>query len=112
MRILLDNNVTQKLAPFLAIHEVVPARQKGWDEIENGDLISAAEDDGFDVLITADKGTLYQQNMTGRRISIILLRAYRITIRHLQPLVPELLKTLEDLPQGVFVVISSNTESR
>jgi hypothetical protein len=43
----------------------------GWGEVTNGDLIRAAEDAGFAVLITCDRNIRYQQNLTGRRIALI-----------------------------------------
>jgi predicted nuclease of predicted toxin-antitoxin system len=96
MRVLLDNNVLQQLAPLITGHEVVHARQLGWSELANGNLIGAAEAAGFEVLITADRGILYQQNIAGRKISILLLRNYRITMKHLKPLIPNVLTALED----------------
>jgi len=39
----------------------------------NGDLLNAAEQDGFEILITADKGMRYQQNFTGRKIALVVL---------------------------------------
>jgi hypothetical protein len=36
-------------------------------------LLNAAEAAGFDVLLTTDKNILYQQNLTGRKISIVVL---------------------------------------
>jgi trans-aconitate methyltransferase len=46
---------------------------RGWDAKKNGDLLSAAEAAGFDCMITGDKNISYQQNMSGRKIAIMLL---------------------------------------
>ncbi len=46
---------------------------RGWDRLSNGDLLHAAEEAGFDVLVTTDKNIRYQQNLKGRRIAIIVL---------------------------------------
>jgi len=40
---------------FLLGHQVETAAQRGWDELENGELLRAAEDAGFDVFVTPDK---------------------------------------------------------
>jgi hypothetical protein len=40
---------------------------------KNGDLLSAAEDAAFDVLVTSDKGIQYQQNLTGRKLALVVL---------------------------------------
>lgn len=45
----------------------------GWSTLENGSLLSVAEEHGFDVFITADKNLKYQQNLVGRSLSVIVL---------------------------------------
>jgi len=45
----------------------------GWSTLENGNLLGAAEEQGFDVFITADKNLKYQQNLAGRSLAIIVL---------------------------------------
>ena len=44
----------------------------GWSEIDNGSLLTAAEDN-FDILITTDRSMRYQQNLVGRRLAILVL---------------------------------------
>jgi hypothetical protein len=61
------------LMAALSDHDVVPCRLMGWGEFENGKLLRAAEDDGFDVMVTADQNILYQQTLTGRRIALVVL---------------------------------------
>jgi hypothetical protein len=39
----------------------------------NGELLDAAEAAGFDVLVTTDKNLRYQQNLTGRKLAIVVL---------------------------------------
>jgi predicted nuclease of predicted toxin-antitoxin system len=73
MRILLDHNTPAPLRYALQGHQVETAYEKGWAELLNGDLIEAAEADGFDVLITTDKGIRYEQNWIGRRLSLLVL---------------------------------------
>jgi hypothetical protein len=36
-------------------------------------LLAEAERAGFDVFLTADKNMCYQQNLTGRRIALVVL---------------------------------------
>ena len=45
----------------------------GWSELANGDLIATAEDEGYDIVITTDQSMRYQQNLTGRRLAIVVL---------------------------------------
>jgi hypothetical protein len=39
----------------------------------NGELLNVAEAAGFDLLLTTDKGIRYQQNLTSRQITIVVL---------------------------------------
>jgi predicted nuclease of predicted toxin-antitoxin system len=73
MRILLDHNVPVPLRFLLDQHDVATAFECGWAELTNGELLAAAEKNGFDLLITSDKGIRYQQNMADRRLALILL---------------------------------------
>ena len=45
----------------------------GWATLENGELLTEAEDKGFDILLTTDKNLKYQQNLSNRSIGIIVL---------------------------------------
>lgn len=45
----------------------------GWDRLSNGELLTAAEQAGFEVLLTTDKNIRYQQNLAGRKIAIVVL---------------------------------------
>ena len=73
MRILFDNGTPEPLIPLLGGHNVTTAIAAGWGRLENGDLLSAAERAGFEVLLTTDKNIRYQQNLSGRRIALIVL---------------------------------------
>lgn len=78
----------------------------GWSDLKNGDLIATAESAGFLDLITSDKNLRYQQNLTGRKISIITLNALFVDLAGIAPLAPQVIEALEDLSEGAFVVIS------
>ncbi len=73
MRILFDHGTPAPLIPFLTGHSVTKAKDAGWDRLANGALLDAAEAAGFDLLVTADKNIYYQQNLTDRKISIVVL---------------------------------------
>lgn len=74
MRVLLDNKVNYNFGKVLPGHDVVHVQDLGWERLRNGDLIGSAEEEGFDVLVTVDKSMQYQQNLDGRKISIIILK--------------------------------------
>jgi hypothetical protein len=73
MLILFDNGTPRGLARFLAGHSVEEARGRGWEELANGELIDAAEQAGFEVMVTTDKNIRYQQNLRARRIALVVL---------------------------------------
>ncbi|MFN7925194.1 MAG: hypothetical protein U0Q16_34170 [Bryobacteraceae bacterium] len=73
MRILFDHGTPRSIARWLREHTIVEAFAKGWDRLVNGELLQAAEDEGFDVLLTTDKNLQHQQNLSGRRIAIVVL---------------------------------------
>lgn len=73
MRILFDHGTPSGIAGSLSGHQVTEARERGWDRVSNGELLRLAEGAGFDLLLTTDKRIRYQQNLTGRKIAIVVL---------------------------------------
>jgi hypothetical protein len=70
LRILFDNNVPVGVRRFLVGHEVRTVVEMNWPpQLENGDLLKAAEVEDFDVMVTSDQNILYQQNLTGRKLA-------------------------------------------
>ena len=55
MKILFDQGTPVPIRRFLEGHVVRTAAQQAWDTLRNGELLDAAEADGFDVLLTTDK---------------------------------------------------------
>ena len=74
MLVLFDHVTPAGIARVLSQHTVVKAKERGWDRLSNGDLLTQAERAGFDVLLTADKNMRYQQNLASRRIAFVVLR--------------------------------------
>ena len=54
-------------------HTVHTAQSRGWNTLSNGALLDAAEDAGFDLLLTTDRRIRYQQNLRARRIALVVL---------------------------------------
>ena len=73
MRILFDHGTPRGIARVLAEHTVLTAYAQGWDRLNNGALLRAAEDAAIDVLLTTDQQIRYQQNLAGRTIAIVAL---------------------------------------
>ena len=73
MKVLLDENLPHLLRNHLGEHDVFTVRYKGWAGLKNGALLKVAEDDGVEVFVTGDQTLLYEQNLSIRRIAILVL---------------------------------------
>jgi hypothetical protein len=93
VRLLLDEQLPRHLARQLHGHEVSTVQQQGWAGMKNGELLRSAADEGFEILITADRNLEFQQNLSQARLGIILL-APSNALEDLLPLVPALLTSI------------------
>jgi hypothetical protein len=73
MLVLFDQGTPVPIRPFLKEHTVQTASERGWETLQNGELLKAAEAAGFNVLVTPDKNIRYQQNLTVHRIALVVL---------------------------------------
>ena len=74
MLVLLDHGTPRGIARALQGHIIKEAKAQGWDTLSNGDLLKAAEEAGFEVLLTTDTNLPYQQNLEGRKLAVVILR--------------------------------------
>lgn len=72
MRILFDQGTPVPLRRQLSGHTVSTAFEMGWSNLSNGDLLAKAESQ-FDLMLTSDQNLRYQQNLTGRKLAIVVL---------------------------------------
>lgn len=77
MRVLFDQGTPVPIRRALRNHTVKTAREQGWSTLFNGDLLRAAEQAGFDVLLTTDKNIPYQQNLENQKVAIVILSRNR-----------------------------------
>ena len=73
MLVLFDHGTPKGLIRELPGHTVHTAQAKGWDTLSNGEPLKAAESAGIEVLLTTDRRIRYQQNLTARRIALVVL---------------------------------------
>ena len=104
MRILLDECLPKRLALLLAGHEVLTVRQMNWLGLSNGRLLEVANSQ-FAVFLTVDRNLVTQQDLTGLRIAVIVMRARSNKIEDLGPLVPQVLALLASLQSGTVAFI-------
>lgn len=73
MKILFDQGTPAPLRGLLGQHEVIIASEAGWSALKNRELLDAAEGASVELLVTTDASLRYQQNLTSRRIAIVVL---------------------------------------
>jgi hypothetical protein len=103
MLVLFDHGTPRDIARSLEGHTVKEARAQGWDTLSNGELLTAAERAGFDVLLTTDKNLRYQQNPTGRKIAVVVLGKGRW--RLIEPKLAEVAAAVNMATPGSFAVV-------
>ena len=100
MRILIDECLNWRLGRALTGHYVISVQRMGWSGIKNGQLLAVAEQNQFDVLLTADRNLSFQQNTTQLRLAVVVLEAPGIQLHHTQPLMPKVVALLTTLKPG------------
>ncbi|HXE52680.1 MAG TPA: DUF5615 family PIN-like protein [Tepidisphaeraceae bacterium] len=108
MKVLLDENLPHELRPLLMpMHDVFTVSYLGWNGIENGKLLSLAAANGFDAIITTDRGMEYEQNTSALPCSVIVLLARSNRADDLRPLIPQVLALLSTLSPRSFAKVGS-----
>lgn len=77
MRILIDECVDQRLRHSFEGQSCETAAYAKLAGLKNGELLTAAEVAGFDVLVTTDQEIPFQQELAGRRVAVLILGARR-----------------------------------
>jgi hypothetical protein len=73
VKVLLDENLAHRLRRNLGLHEVSTVSYRGWAGLKNGELLRRAEENGIDVFLTGDQTLLFEQNLKGRNLAIVVL---------------------------------------
>lgn len=107
MRLLLDECLDEKLRHFFPGFDCHTARYAGFSGLKNGKLLGAAEAAGFNVLLTVDQHIHEQQNLAGRKISLIVLCARKNILSELKTLVPSCCNALRTIEPGQVVYVRS-----
>src|SRR5260370_19748081 len=72
VRVLFDQGTPVPLRNYLPEHKVATAAEMVWSTLSNGELLDAAERE-FDLLVTTDQALRTEQNLSKRRIAILVL---------------------------------------
>jgi predicted nuclease of predicted toxin-antitoxin system len=103
LKILIDQNVSARLAGLLTGHNATHASSLGWAVLTNGDLLTAAEAADFEIFVTADKNIRYQQNLAGRRIALVVLGTNQLDILFAN--VDQIRQAVDAVPAGGYVTV-------
>ncbi len=110
MRVLFDENTPFSLARELTGHECTSVHRLRWRGTKNGALLTRAERSGFDVLVTLDDDMEPEQNMTGRRISVLVLKPDKQGKAATKALASRVLHAIPTLGPGEIRVIGLFSE--
>lgn len=104
MKLLFDQGTPAPLRKALVEHRVETAFERGWSTLQNGQLIAAAEAAGFDALVTTGRNLKYQQNLSQRRIAVVVLlsTSWPRIQRHL----PQVVDAIDTLTVGAYIEIA------
>jgi hypothetical protein len=103
MHILFDHGTPRGIARSLHGHTVKEAKAQGWDTLSNGDLLRAAEDASFDILLTTDTSLPYQQNLKGRKIAVVILSKNRWSL--VRTVIPQIVRAVNEAVPGTCTVV-------
>ena len=73
MKILFDQGTPVPLRKYLIDHSVTTAYEEGWSNLLNGDLLKAAESQGYQILITTDQNLISLDILTKFRKKDLIL---------------------------------------
>jgi predicted nuclease of predicted toxin-antitoxin system len=107
MRILLDECLDEGLRRHFHDHACQTCRYAGFTGLANGDLLAAADQAGFDVLITVDRNMPHQQSLRGRSVALLVIRSRTTNLEDLLVLLPDVLAALEAVKPGEVVQVGA-----
>jgi predicted nuclease of predicted toxin-antitoxin system len=107
MKILIDECLPRALKRHLRDRDCRTVQEMGWSGKKNGELLSVAAGEGFEVLVTIDQGMEHQQNLTARNIALLVIEAASNQIEDLLPIMPAARAALGRIQPGTVVRVSA-----
>ncbi len=105
-KLLLDECVPQRLRKKLQEFEVYTVVYMGWGGLKNGELMQAAVNEGFDIILTVDKNLQYQQNMHKYPLAIVVFDLVRTEEKYIKLLLPKFMALLPEIQKHKVYMIS------
>jgi hypothetical protein len=84
-------------------HTVRTATEQGWSRLLNGQLLRAAEEAGFDVLLTTDTSLPFQQNLESRKLAVVVLNKNRWEL--IRRALPQIVAAISGAKSGSCTVV-------
>jgi hypothetical protein len=103
MLVLFDQGTPVGIRQYLRDHTVRTAAEQGWSALLNGQLLRAAEEAGFDVLLTTDNSLHFQQNLKGRKLAVVVLNKNRWKL--IRPMLPQIVSAVGAAEPGKLVIV-------
>ena len=100
MRVLFDQGTPDPLRESLTPHRVSTAYERRWSKLRNGELLDSAEREAYEVLVTTDTSLKYQQNLTDRRIGIVVLLS--TSWPRIQRVIPSVVAAIDEAVPGSY----------
>lgn len=105
MRLLIDECVDERVRHLFPDHDCETARYAHLAGLKNGRLLDAAEEAGFDILVAVDQNIPDQQNLTRRKIAVLILCGPTNRLRDLTGLLRAAVSALDSIQPGDVVRI-------
>jgi len=99
LKILLDESAPRLIKTSLSEFSISTVQEMGWAGLKNGELLALAENQ-FDIFITADRQLRYQQNLTGRRLAVIVLPSNQVPA--VIALLPAIRQAINGIQPGTY----------
>ena len=109
MKILFDQGTPRPLRNHLSGHDVTIPRELGWSSITNGELLTRAENAGFDLLITTDGNMSSQLDISRWRIAILVIRPTNWSV--IRTGIPSVLEAIERSSERGYQVLIIEPQS-
>ena len=105
MRVLLDECLPVRLRHEFAGHDAATVRYMDWTSQKNGNLLSQMLQAGFEVLVTADRHLVEQQEIAAAGIAVVVVHAPSNRTPDLKPSMPHVRAALADIQAGQVIEI-------
>lgn len=93
---------------LFADHDVSHVKDRGWEQLKNGQLLAAAAEAAFDVMITVDKRIKYEQNLDHLPVSVIEIDIGDVRLPSIVAIAQKLQDALAHVRQFRFIRIDQD----